>query len=399
MPRSVYQHSQFTLWRERHRVLLRVAGVLVLALCVVVGVLVGLSGGTTRPHRTETESQRTTITTVTSKNAAALFSVVSTDPVLASATVNSDTPLTVRFTEPLDTNGPMPSLAPSVAGSWQTSNPYTLTFDASAPMIPGSTETLVVPGGPSGMRDKAGRRLAASQAFHFTVASSSLRLQQILAELGYLPVAFTPTGPPPPAKEMAEPQPGNFSWRWANSLSGLEANWAPGDLGPITTGAVMTFENQHGISVDGLAGPQVWAALLQASSTGKANPATYDYVYVSKVQPENLTLYVNGAAQYTGILVNTGVPGDDTPDGTYQVFEHLTASDMSGTNLDGTTYNDPNVPWASYFHGGDALHGFVRASYGYPQSNGCVEMPIAQAGEIWPYTPIGTLVTVTGPAS
>jgi peptidoglycan hydrolase-like protein with peptidoglycan-binding domain len=198
---------------------------------------------------------------------------------------------------------------------------------------------------------------------------------------------------------MAEPQSGNFVWRWSNSLSGLENNWAPGELGPITMGAVMTFENQRGLSVDGLAGPQVWTALLEAAKTGAANPDTYDYAFVSKVEPENLTLYVNGAPLYSGILVNTGIPGDDTPDGTYQVFEHERASDMQGTNLNGTTYNDPNVPWASYFHGGDALHGFVRASYGYPQSNGCVEMPIAQAGEVWPYTPIGTLVTVAGPPS
>ena len=56
------------------------------------------------------------------------------------------------------------------------------------------------------------------------------------------------------------------------------------------------------------------------------------------------------------------------------------ASDMKGTNVTGVTYNDPTVPWASYFNGGDALHGFLRAHYGYPQSNGCVEMPITTAG-------------------
>ena len=48
----------------------------------------------------------------------------------------------------------------------------------------------------------------------------------------------------------------------------------------------------------------------------------------------------------------------------------------------------------SYFNGGDALHGFVRASYGWPQSDGCVEMPPANAAVVWPMTPIGTLVTV-----
>ena len=70
---------------------------------------------------------------------------------------------------------------------------------------------------------------------------------------------------------------------------------------------------------------------------------------------------------------------------------------MKGTNPDGSTYNDPNVPYASYFNGGDALHGFIRATYGSPQSNGCVEMSYADAALVWPLTPIGTLVTVEGP--
>ena len=70
---------------------------------------------------------------------------------------------------------------------------------------------------------------------------------------------------------------------------------------------------------------------------------------------------------------------------------------MKGTNPDGSTYDDPNVPYASYFNGGDALHGFIRSSYGTPQSNGCVEMTYANAALVWPLTPIGTLVTVVGP--
>jgi hypothetical protein len=31
---------------------------------------------------------------------------------------------------------------------------------------------------------------------------------------------------------------------------------------------------------------------------------------------------------------------------------------------------------------------------GTPQSLGCVELPLASAAKVWPYTPIGTLVTV-----
>jgi lipoprotein-anchoring transpeptidase ErfK/SrfK len=76
------------------------------------------------------------------------------------------------------------------------------------------------------------------------------------------------------------------------------------------------------------------------------------------------------------------------------VFEHIPSGTMSGTNPDGSHYNDPGIPWISYFNGGDALHGFVRASYGSPQSLGCVEMAPATAGRVYPYTPIGTLVNV-----
>lgn len=67
---------------------------------------------------------------------------------------------------------------------------------------------------------------------------------------------------------------------------------------------------------------------------------------------------------------------------------------MSGTNPDGSHYEDPGIKWISYFNGGDALHNFDRASFGTPQSLGCVELPLAAAAEIWKYTPIGTLVTI-----
>jgi len=93
-------------------------------------------------------------------------------------------------------------------------------------------------------------------------------------------------------------------------------------------------------------------------------------------------------------LVNTGVAGAPTENGTWPVFARYTVTTMSGTNPDGSHYVDPGIPWVSYFHGGDALHGFVRPGYGYPQSDGCVEMPPANAKVVFPLTPLGTLVTV-----
>ena len=109
--------------------------------------------------------------------------------------------------------------------------------------------------------------------------------------------------------------------------------------------------------------------------------------------PQLLTLWHNGHVVLRS-PGNTGVPAAPTQLGTFQVFEHIPVGTMSGTNPDGSSYHDPGIKWISYFHGGEALHAFPRASFGTPQSLGCVELPEAAAKKVWPYTPIGTLVTI-----
>ena len=224
-----------------------------------------------------------------------------------------------------------------------------------------------------------------------------LRVQELLAGLDYLPLTYAQIGPAPALANLALDQPGSFAWRWPDQPAQLTSLWTQGTTNEITKAAIEAFENQNNLGVDGEAGPAVWTALINDTINHKTNPVPYVYVLVNKVVPQNLTLYQDGVGKYVGIPVNSGAPGADTTDGTYAVFEHVRYSDMKGTNPDGTTYNDPNVPYASYFNGGDALHGFIRASYGTPQSNGCIEMPYADAALVWPLTPIGTLVTIEGP--
>jgi peptidoglycan hydrolase-like protein with peptidoglycan-binding domain len=294
----------------------------------------------------------------------------------------------------------MPMFSPPVSGSWSKVGPKALSFRATAPFIPTSTETLVVPAGAAGPHSTGGDVLRAPVTITFTVAQASTeRLQQLLAQLNYLPLSFTPSGPRPSPMAATTAQAGTFAWRWPGMPSSLTSLWSEGYENVITKGAVMDFENQNGLTVDGLAGTEVWSTLLSDLAAGKVDADSYTYVFVSKQLPEALTLFENGNPVLVNIPVNTGAPGADTTDGTYPVFEHVVSSRMEGTNPDGTTYDDPAVPWASFFLGGDALHGFVRATYGSPQSNGCVEMPIATAAKVWPLTPIGTLVTVAGPAS
>jgi peptidoglycan hydrolase-like protein with peptidoglycan-binding domain len=379
---------------RRHRRALIAVGVAIVVIAVAVGAfVVGRHTNATGP------AAKTGGAAATPTTAVAPLTVTSTTPASGATQVPSNQVVTVNLSAPVAVGTGSPTFSPPVSGTWQKAGPASLVFRATAPFIPTSTETLTIPDGIAGPRSTHGAVLVAPATVTFTVAQSSTeRLQQLLALLDYLPLSFTATGSVP-ANGAATAQPGAFAWRWTTLPPDLTSQWTEGSEDLITKGAVMTFENQNGLTVDGLAGQKVWTALLADLAAGKTNASPYTYVLVSKQLPENLTLYDNGAPTMTGIAVNTGAPGADTVDGTYPVFEHVTSSRMQGTNPDGSTYDDPNVPWASYFNGGDALHGFVRATYGSPQSNGCVEMPIATAAQVWPLTPIGTLVTVVGPPS
>jgi hypothetical protein len=322
--------------------------------------------------------------------------VTAASPAPGASNVSADTLITLWLSQPLAAGSPMPTLSPSVPGTWKLSSPTTLVFQPSTAFVPGATESVTVGSGVDGLEGADGERTTSKLTVGFQVApGSTLRLQQLLAELGYLPLNFTPasTVPVSPLAE-AVPQVGTFSWRWGSPPSWFSALWSPGASNVMTQGAIMEFENASDLTSDGIAGQQVWTDLLKAVQKHSMDPWPYDYVYVQKYpEPENVTVYRNGQAVYN-TLANTGVAAAPTPDGTWPVFARYKVTTMKGTNPDGTHYVDPGIPWVSYFHGGDALHGFIRASYGFPQSVGCVEMPYANAAVVFPYTPIGTLVTV-----
>jgi len=320
--------------------------------------------------------------------------VLSTTPTGTNVAAGSS--ISVQFSTDLAAGSPMPTLSPPIAGAWSVLSPSLLQYQAIGPLVPGATETITIPGGPTGVVGSRGQHLTATDTSTFTVApGSTLRLQQLLAELGYLPLNFTPAAAVTSPAQEGNDQVGTFSWRWADQAAALTSLWTPGTYNVITKGAVMNFESQHNLKTDGLAGPEVWAALLADLQDGRPNALPYDYVLVTKALPETVTVFSSGVPVYS-TLANTGAPGAATQDGTFPVYARYLTTTMSGTNPDGTKYVDPGIPWVSYFNGGDALHGYVRAHYGFPQSNGCVEMPPANAEKVFPLTPLGTLVSVVG---
>jgi L,D-transpeptidase catalytic domain len=310
------------------------------------------------------------------------------------APITPYTPLLLTYSQPLTAipGALHAQVSQRVPGHWATVDAHTVAFTPTgAGFAPDSQVHVTLPV----HTEIAG---APSRVFTWTVAQPSpARALQLLARLGYLPLNFTPTTPVPLTQQaqveaIFAPPTGTFTWRWASTPAALRTTWKT-DPATIERGAIMAFEDQHNMTTDGALGPKVWQALVQATIAAQRSTFGYTFVSVSQSQPERLSLWHNGRVLMTP-LVNTGIPASPTASGVYPVYLRETVGTMSGTNPDGTKYHDPGIPWISYFNGGDALHGFLRGSYGSPQSLGCVEMPYATAGAVWPYTPIGTLVDV-----
>jgi peptidoglycan hydrolase-like protein with peptidoglycan-binding domain len=327
--------------------------------------------------------------------------VLSTLPASGTRTTPA-APLYLTFSKPVAEvlGSARPRLSPATAGVWREANSHTLVFQPTGFGAPMGTELRLLLPRAVAMTSAHSARLHSTSEVAWSVPSGSiLRAQQLLAQAGYLPVQWTPSGaavardPAAEVKAAVEPPAGAFSWRYGDTPRQLQALWSPGRENEVTRGGIMKFENQHNLTVDGVVGPQVWRTLLHAAISGERFSEPYSYVYVHREVPETMTLW---SAGHTVIAspANTGIAGAETELGTFPVFEHIPEGTMSGTNPDGSHYEDPGIKWISYFNGGDALHNFDRASFGTPQSLGCVELPLAAAAEVWKYTPIGTLVTI-----
>ena len=326
-----------------------------------------------------------------------------------------------------------------------------LQFDAYAKstVLPNASYALQVP---TSFRCTANCTISSSFSKVIVSGVDILWEEQLLAELGYLPVGFVPAGASQPttlvktevptttstsqtsttgvaqltttsttvpvttttlrtttttllmphvslqtSKPIVEKTPGTFTWLYPSLPQSLSNQWVPGVSNQILKGAVMSFQDVHGLATTGTTTIATWNALLQAAKKSQFSPRPYNYVDVAlnlgKSAPQLLTLYISGVPSFR-TLANSGIPAAPSDPGTYPVYLRYATTTMSGTNPDGTKYHDTGIPWVSYYNGGEGLHGFIRPTYGSRQSLGCIELPFSSAGTIWPHTPLGTLVTV-----
>jgi hypothetical protein len=304
--------------------------------------------------------------------------------------------LTITLNGTAAANNPLPTLAPSVAGSWTTWGGHE-TFTPSDSFAVCGSYTLTIPAGTSATGDAALRR---SRTLHFTVACPSVKaLQEALARLGYLPYwieSFSGVSLNVPltmatASERAYALPQGWLHREYRNAPSL----AVGQMDPTTTGALEVWEQDHDVPVGTAPDAAIWRTLVREEALGHGNPRPYTWVTVTEnTTPELLKVHENRRVVIT-TPANTGVPGATTQTGEFPIYVRYTSTTMIGTNVDGTHYDDPGIPWVNYFNGGDAVHGYPRASYGFPQSNGCVELPIPTAERVYFQLMVGDMVDVS----
>ncbi len=309
--------------------------------------------------------------------------------------VNGTEPLTVTLSAPVSASSPPPTLTPKVAGTWSIVGDSEV-FTPVSTLQPCSSYALTVwvRTSSTGHTD-----LGRKRTIGLHVACPSLAgLQQALARLGYIGAKLHPryivhiASGAETRREAAE-----HAFRPPRGRLAPDPFDAPpvemGHLDETTRGALTVYQSDRGLEATGEPNGATWASLLYDESIYRRDPTPYTWVSVSESLPETLDLH-RGHHVVFSTPVNTGVPGAETAQGIFPIYARYVSTTMSGEDVDGTKYVVPDVPWVNYFNGGDAVHGYPREAYGFPQSNGCVELPIEAAHTVFGMLAIGDIVEV-----
>jgi lipoprotein-anchoring transpeptidase ErfK/SrfK len=314
--------------------------------------------------------------------------------------LNGTTPLWVRLSGAPAPGSPHPTVSPDDAGAWST-NGDSEYFTPASTLEPCTSYKLTIP---AAVQASGQTPLGKSRTISLTVACPPVKaLQQALARLGYLPYTFHSLyGVHLPSGAESRSTAAHLAFHPATGALVANFGGAPpldyGKLDETTEGALTVFEASRGIESgvsSSASNARIWESLLAAETVGRRNTSPYTFVTVTESDPETLEVH-RGSHVVLTTPANTGVPGAETPQGIFPIYSRLTSTTMTGEDVDGTKYKVEDVPWVNYFNGGDAVHGYERGSYGFPQSNGCVELPISAAKTVFGMLALGDIVYITG---
>ena len=97
-----------------------------------------------------------------------------------------------------------------------------------------------------------------------------------------------------------------------------------------------------------------------------------------------------GDVVVNSFLVSTGTWMTPTVTGEYKIYVKYRSASMSGPG-----YFLPDVPYVMYFYKGYGLHGtYWHSNFGTPMSHGCVNLRTDEAGWLFGWASVGTVVNV-----
>lgn len=154
-----------------------------------------------------------------------------------------------------------------------------------------------------------------------------------------------------------------------------------GVYGYLTTQAVMAFQKVNGLTRDGVARPEVQAA-LDDPIRPQARTSARRALEVAK-DAQVVLLVRNGRVRRI-FNASTGTATTPTPRGRFRVTREI---DGWHTSPLGPMYRP------KYFYEGYAVHGSTSVP-AYPASHGCVRLNVRSADFLWDRVPVGTRVRI-----
>jgi lipoprotein-anchoring transpeptidase ErfK/SrfK len=123
----------------------------------------------------------------------------------------------------------------------------------------------------------------------------------------------------------------------------------------------------------------------------------YDKWLIADVTTKRMYAY-EGTNLVRTFLISAGTPKTPTVLGKYAIYAKYKSQDMTGSNADGSRYNQPDVPYINYFYKDYAVHGNYWRPSSYfgniNSSHGCIGTNVTDSAWIYNWAPIGTPVIV-----
>lgn len=177
--------------------------------------------------------------------------------------------------------------------------------------------------------------------------------------------------------------------QWRLLELGFWLQEANGDYGLTTQQAVMAFQKYHGITADGVLGPETAAVLSAATQKAHGRSDAGTLVEIDKAKQliffvvEGVTTWVLNTS--TGSEIPYDEPDKNTP-GERQTGDSVTRNGLH------SVYRERAEGWwegdlgqiyrPKYFSGGEAVHG-SNSIPNYPASHGCVRVSVPAMDWIW----------------